>query len=304
MRAEYTRVVMPPTSSWQHRVLRQPRFDFWWHFHPEIELTLITRGSGTRIVGDRVESYRRGDLALIGAQVPHAYVSAPGSPDQEAILIQFRRDFLGTELFEAPELAGVARMLDASASIVEARPALADRFAALAGLDPAARTLALLDLLLVLADEPVRTLTDPGPPYGWTPAARRRMEVVCAHLQANFATDIRLDSVARVAHLSPTALSRFFRRAMGRTMTQYLTELRIAAACQLLRDTDLAVSEIATRCGYGNLSNFNRRFRAQMGQSPREYRRTVVDSSQSTSSPGNDSVTRRRRPDGPRSMTG
>ncbi len=287
MRASYEPVAVPPAASWQHRVLRETSFDFFWHFHPEVELTLITRGSGTRIVGERIESYRPGDLALIGPHVPHAFVSTPGTAGQEAILVQFRRDFLGAELFAAPEFAGVADLLDASAALVEATPEVAGRLAGLAALAPAARTVALLDLLSVLADGPVRTLADPGARHQWTPAARQRMEAVCAYLQANVVTDIRLDSVAQVAHLTPVALSRFFRRAMGRTMTAYVTELRVAAACQLLRDTDLAISEVATRCGYGNLSNFNRRFRSVAGCSPREYRRALADASQPNRSTGN-----------------
>ncbi|CAN5882718.1 hypothetical protein BH18ACT7_BH18ACT7_25760 [soil metagenome] len=211
--------------------------------------------------------------------MPHAYVSTPGTSDQEAILVQFRRDFLGTEFFSRPEFAATARLLDptASATIFEARNSLVDRCHALADLDPPGRTLAMLELLTTLAeDERARPLVRHALFDGLSRAARRRVDVVCAHLQTAYAGEVRLADVAELAHLSPTAFSRFFRRALGRTMTQYVTELRIAAACQLLRDSDLAVTAIAARCGYDNLSNFNRRFRALMNRSPREYRRAVT----------------------------
>lgn len=280
MPAEFKPVTAPPETSWRYDVLRQPAFEFSWHFHPEFEMVLVTRGTGTRIIGDRIDSYRVGELTLIGSNTPHAFVSTPGTGDQEAILVQFRRDFLGPEFFHRPEFAAAARLLDraASATVFAATSSMVDRCHALAGRDPPERTLALLELLVTLAGAPrARSLTPHGPFDGLSRAARQRVDVVCAYLQTAYAREVRLTDVAALAHLSPTAFSRFFRRALGRTMTEYVTELRIAAACQLLRDSDLAITDIAARCGYQNLSNFNRRFRASMSRSPREYRRAVTE---------------------------
>lgn len=274
--------------SWRCRVLRQRAFDFSWHFHPEYELTLITRGTGTRIIGNSIESYRPFDLTLIGSGVPHAYVSTPGTTEHEAILVQFEGDFLGRDFFSRPEFAPVARLLDktAAATLFDATPEVVDRLRALANLVPAAQTLALVGLLIELAgDRQASPLASQGPFHGLSPAARQRIDAVCAYLQTAYAGEVRLADVAKVAHLSPAAFSRFFRRALGRTMTQYVTELRIATACQLLRDSDLPIAQIATRSGYDNLSNFNRRFRAVEGGSPREYRRAMADAQRQVAAP-------------------
>jgi len=279
MRADFEHVATPPEMSWAHREFRQQAFDFSWHLHTELELTLITHGTGTRIVGTSIESYRPRDLALIGPEVPHAYVSTPGTSRHEAIVIQFRRDFLGMEFFQRPEFTAVGRLFDRStgAVVFDVTADVADQIRSLSGLPPTERTLSLLRLLTGLAaDERARPISVEGTLGELSQPARRRADAVCAFLQDAYTGPVSLAEVAAVAHMSPPALSRFFRHTIGRTVTDYVTELRVAAACQLLRDSDLPVATIAARCGYENLSNFNRRFRAVKDMSPREYRRVIA----------------------------
>ena len=73
---------------------RERHFKFLWHRHPEVELTLITKGSGQRFVGDHIETYRAPDLVLIGADLPHTWASA-GRGAQEAVIAQFDAGSLG-----------------------------------------------------------------------------------------------------------------------------------------------------------------------------------------------------------------
>ena len=85
-----------------------------------------------------------------------------------------------------------------------------------------------------------------------------------------------LKEVAELLGMTPSAFSRFFRRATGRTFVDYLGALRIAHACELLVETDLPVLQISLAAGFNNLSNFNRRFRRLKGMTPGEYRRQVA----------------------------
>jgi AraC-like DNA-binding protein len=279
VRADIEHVATPPELSWACREFRQRAFEFSWHLHDELELTLITHGTGTRIIGTSIESYRRWDLALIGADVPHAYASTPGTSRHEAIVIQFRRDFLGADFFARPEFAAVDRLFDAADGgiVFAATPAVVDRLRSLATLPPTERTLSLIGSLVDLANDPSARPISAGTTRGrLSQPARRRADTISAFLQGAYTNPISLAEVAAATHMSPAALSRFFRSATGRTITDYVTELRIAAACQLLGDSDLPIAHIATRCGYDNLSNFNRRFRALKRMTPREYRRVVA----------------------------
>ncbi|NED97859.1 AraC family transcriptional regulator [Phytoactinopolyspora alkaliphila] len=286
MQPEREHIVGGSDISWTYFTRRERQFGFRWHVHPEIELTLITRGSGARFVGDSIEHYRPGDLALIGADVPHTYASSSTGAQQdadehEAIVVQFRRDFLGADLFTRPEFMHADRLLnEASRGLaIEATPAMVNTLTSLPGLLPATRTLTLIDIVIQLTMAETRPLsTSTRHPVLGGPA-RQRINDICAYLHEHFRRPVSSEEVAAVAHMSPTALSRHFRRALGQTMTDYVNELRISAACELLTDTELPITEIAAQCGYSNLSNFNRRFRALKHTNPRHYRRMITEGS-------------------------
>jgi AraC-like DNA-binding protein len=255
---------------------RERAFGFGWHYHREYELTLITEGEGTRYVGTTVERYRPGDLVLLGPDLPHTFTSEPYEGMAEAAVTQFRHDFLGPGFFALPQFLGIDGLLARSARGLRFGGVGEDMRAVLTGLprlEPTAQTVALLDVLRHLAADSAATpITGPGYAPAPSNATRDRIDAVCRHLQQTHTEPVRQEDVAALAHMSPTSFSRFFRAAMGRTLTDYVNQLRVETACSLLTGTSLPVTEVAARAGYRNLSNFNRRFRELKGLRPTEYR--------------------------------
>jgi AraC-like DNA-binding protein len=280
VKASYERVEAPLGTSWSWYELRKATFRFGWHFHREIELTLITAGTGQRYIGDSVEPYGPGDLVLIGSELPHTYASEPsgGVAMHEAVVAQFDPDFLGSSLFDKPEFQPIDRMLRHSQRGLEfaseSAAQVARELRELGPLPDSIRTIALLKVLATLAHETFapRPLASPDFSPQLNRASRERIDEVCQYLAESYAYPISLPEVAGIAHMSPSAFSRFFHRTLGHTFTAYLTQRRIAAACRHLLDTDLSIGAIASSSGYDNLSNFNRRFRQLKHMTPREYR--------------------------------
>jgi AraC-like DNA-binding protein len=274
MRAAFEHIEVTRELSWKWFVRRDTQFAFAWHFHREFELTLITKGSGTRLVGDAIEEYGSGDLTLIGPELPHTYTSTAGRDGQEAVVAQFRRDFLGVGFFDRPEFARVAALLDRSArGLSFPTDVHLAALPELGRLPPAERTLGLLNALVLLShSDGARQLASEHHNPGLDRVARERIDTVVELLHAEHAEPISLKTVADKVHMAPAALSRFFRRTTGTTITGYLNTLRVNAACRILVDTDLPIAHVAAGCGYQNLSHFNRRFRILKGVSPREYR--------------------------------
>src|SRR6516162_7051730 len=110
MKARIERVSAGPAASFVCRRRVEARVGFAWHFHPELELTLIVRSRGRRFVGDSIEPYEDGDLVLLGPDLPHTWHSDPRRKGpHEAVFCQFPRDFLGGDFLSAPELAAIDR---------------------------------------------------------------------------------------------------------------------------------------------------------------------------------------------------
>jgi len=64
-----------------------PAFGFAWHYHPVVELTLVLRGYGTRLIGDAFAEFGPGDLVLAGSGLPHTWASEPAAPTATATAV-------------------------------------------------------------------------------------------------------------------------------------------------------------------------------------------------------------------------
>lgn len=276
MRPSLQRVPQSPRASWHLGVRAEERFGFDWHYHPEHELTLIVAGSGRRYVGDAVHEYGPGDLVLVGADTPHTWESA-GVGGHRAVILQFHRDAFGHDFFGLPELQRVDALLAASAlGLRFARPgaaAVAELMVAMPDLDPARRTLRLLDILVALCDLPRERLASASVIGALDASARHRIERVIGYVSRCYCEELSVREAARLVAMTPNAFSRFFRRSTGRTFGDYVNDVRLAQACRRLLEDGAPVSRIASESGYANLSHFNRRFRIRTGMSPREFRR-------------------------------
>jgi two-component system response regulator YesN len=88
---------------------------------------------------------------------------------------------------------------------------------------------------------------------------------------------LTLQHLARNVHVSPWHLARMIKRQTGQGFVAHLHQVRIAAACQRLEQTALSVKEIAGAVGYDSSSQFDRRFKRQVGVTPLSYRRSMFD---------------------------
>ena len=114
------------------------------------------------------------------------------------------------------------------------------------------------------------TMTTDGLP---SPHLQRKIHEVQAFLAQNLADDVDLNTIAARASLSPYYFTRQFTAMIGMPPYRYLITLRIQRAAELLRGSDLTVTQILHRVGFHSPSHFTTTFRRHMGMSPTAYRR-------------------------------
>ena len=95
---------------------------------------------------------------------------------------------------------------------------------------------------------------------------------VRVYIERNYAQSCSLNEISREFHYSAAHFNRLFQVAFGDTYTRYLADYRLARACELLRDSDLSVREIASRVGINDAGYLTRMFKRKYKMSPVKYR--------------------------------
>jgi AraC-like DNA-binding protein len=101
----------------------------------------------------------------------------------------------------------------------------------------------------------------------------RRIEKVFEYLNTNFRQQVTLADVAKVANMSEVSFSRFIKRHTGYSFVDSLNEIRLGHVSRMLLDTSQTIAEVAFNCGFNNIANFNRIFKAKKGLTPNEFRK-------------------------------
>lgn len=282
-RAFFESIAPEAGASFAFRRVRTTSFPFRWHFHPELELTLIVQGRGRRFVGDSIGPFADHDLVLLGGNLPHTWQShrkstQPNRLDCQAVVIQFRSELFKTfEQVSGNEFQAIARLLDRSNRGLQfsatARRAASRAMLEMQALPALGRLTTLIEILDILArDRRAVPISSLGYRATAAQSDQKRVTRVCGFLNEHFTRPIKLAEAADLVGLSLSAFARFFQRATGKQFTAYLSELRVGRACELLLETEKKVAAIAYESGFENLSHFNRTFHRMKDQTPREFR--------------------------------
>lgn len=252
-----------------------------WHYHPEVELVLILKSTGTRFIGDSIKKFDEGDVVLIGKNLPHmwlndeVYFQKESTLFASAIAIHFKEDFLGTSFFGVAEMKLISKMLERSSSgihflnVSEDIKKRVSELIVIQGFDKIVKLLELFNLLANHKD--YELIVSSGFVNENKESGIVKLDKLNEYIFKNFNSEISSKEAAKIVFMNHSAFSRFFKRVHRKTFTRYLNEIRIGYACKLLLEPDYFIAQICYDCGFNNLSNFNKHFKSIKGLSPSEY---------------------------------
>lgn len=278
----HEQVLIPDGSSIRVKWDDFPHFTFPWHFHNEIEIVYVIRSHGTRYVADSVEPFCEGDLVMVGSNVPHywkndnAYYKENSGLRVNAIVIQIIPEFMEKPINSYPEMAHIKKLLTRADQGLHFSKSfswkIGKQLTSLCSLKGFERFSAFLNVLDKMArTSQYRLLASPDFRHNITNVHDDRLNKILNYIKLNYTEKILLAKLARQFEMNPSSFSRYFKLKTGKTLIEYINELRIRYACKLLQDNNYTISQICFKCGFNNISNFNRFFKEKMKITPKEY---------------------------------
>ena len=252
------------------------------HFHPEVEILLVVQGTGTRYVGDSIESFGSGDLVMIGPNLSHEWCSDKDTGLSEAIYILFNTEILGTDFWNLPESKIILKIIQQSERGIKLTGKTRDEVASIMRtIDTSygfSRIILLMTILEMIAfNGEYQYLASPVVKNTINERDTVKLNRVYKYVIDNINNEITLEKAASISHLSKSAFCRYFKKRANKTFVQFLNEIRIGQACRQLVNEDQSITEICYTCGFNNISYFIRQFKKITGFTPLGYRKKFSD---------------------------
>lgn len=245
------------------------------HWHPWYELFYLESGHCRLLINHTLYYISPGDLCLISPEEIHrtTYYS---SPVNERVTLSFGKEYLAPMEEQCGTQMTMHLFRNPRISIPEGRQAYAEELIKrmeyeAAGQDGYSGMMMqnyLYELLIFLSrcqeakPEPVKL-----------PVAEKAIEEAAEYIYHHYASQITLEEVAERIHMSPAYFSRKFKAVTGFGYKEYLTNIRIRKAADLLLTTSRPITEIAVECGFGDGNYFGDAFKKIKGVAPRVFRK-------------------------------
>ncbi|SDW76025.1 transcriptional regulator, AraC family [Lutibacter oricola] len=276
MKAVFEPIYNSLNQSFHYGMFQNNEFKTPWHYHPEWELTFITESTGIRSVGNSIQAYSAGELVLLGPNLPHCWkTNSTNEQTAKSTFIQFNKDLLGKDWLEKEEFLLIKKLLEASKYGLifndEISKIVGNKMLHMNFISPTLRMIEIIKILHELSLEKYEVLSL-GARFDVNSIVSDRIEKIIDFVENNYQHKIDASQLGELVFMTSVSFSKFFKKAFNKTFTSYLNEYRVSRACELLKESEFSVEQIAFETGYQNLSFFHRQFKLFTKKTPANYR--------------------------------
>ena len=249
-----------------------------YHWHDEIEVIYIKKGTLEVIIDDEHYSGKAGDVYFVNPRQIHMMETDDLSVEYYTVLFdmnlikfihidetgEYFTAILDEELRLPTDMKGLGAYKDIL-GIIKDVIRVNESKTKLYKMESRIKLLEIMRMLLLdVSDERKNNDT--------ILKNREVRRQILTYIEDNYSEKISLYDIAQIAHMSEKYFSRFFKDNFGITFVDYVNRVRLERAATLLKTTDDSVTDVAMQVGYGNISYFIRSFKKSFGVSPHKFR--------------------------------
>jgi AraC-like DNA-binding protein len=244
------------------------------------ELSYVSLGSGIRTIGDKIEPFISGEVILIPPEISHCWSFDDSDTDVNGnianITITFDDVFLDKCASVFPEMSAVIMSIRDNVDAVRFGKDKAEIIISiLNGMKDecsAEKLASLIRLLIIVSDDKELLIVGHSNKIN---AKEYKLNLIKTYVKCNFYKPITIDDVACHVNMNRTSFCRFVKQNIGLSFINYLNEYRISIACELLKKSDLNISQICYKSGFNDVPYFCRVFSHIKCISPSKYRISI-----------------------------
>jgi AraC-like DNA-binding protein len=260
-----------------------PHFYTHLHRHNEVQITWVIKGEGTLIAGNCMQRFQPGDIYILGANQPHLFKSDPAyfekQTPKEVHTLNLFADPAGLfgSILGLPEMKGIKKFLEITTAGMQVpsshKQAVIEKMQVVKEAKNGVRLASFIQLLQLLASlKNYKILANSEAEYSISESEGLRMNDVYQYTMSHYTENISLDQIASIAHLTPQAFCRYFKKHTRKTYITFLNEVRINEACKKIVAQDFdSIATVAYHTGFTNAVTFNRVFKKITGRPPKRF---------------------------------
>lgn len=287
MKPQLLKINSSVVQSFTYRHDREPQNHNKWHYHEELEFIYFKTGSGTQFIGDHIAPFSSGDMVLVGSNLSHywlfdqQYVQSPHMELADIHVLHFKAQFLGDYFMQLPENTALKDLFVKAKRGLLIQESVKEKLIDLINqVEQSSGTARIIQLLSILEElckpEAFSVLSSAEYAAQNHISDDLRMAECIDFISKNFTKQIKLWELAERAKMTENSFCRYFKKNTGKTLMQFIIEIRIGHACKLLLENELNMKQICFESGFQNLVSFHKYFKQQMGSTPLAYQKAYL----------------------------